>query len=37
VYLLRRKQTEIKSMLQPRKDYRKEILEDFYVQNMNSD
>ncbi len=37
VYLLRRKQTEIKSMLKRRKDYRKEILEDFYVQNMNSD
>jgi hypothetical protein len=37
VYLLRRKQSEIKSMLKRRKDYRKEILEDFYVQNMNSD
>ena len=37
VYLLRRKQTKIKSMLKRRKDYRKEILEDFYVQNMNSD
>jgi hypothetical protein len=24
-------------MLKRRKDYRKEILEDFYVQNMNSD
>lgn len=35
VYLLRRKQIEIKSMLKPRKDYRKEILEDFYVQKMN--
>jgi len=37
VYLLRRKQTEIKSMLKCRKDYRKEILEDFYVQKMHSD
>jgi hypothetical protein len=37
VYLLRRKQTEIESMLKRRKDYRKEILEDFYVQNINSD
>jgi hypothetical protein len=37
VYLLRRKQSEIKSMLKERKDYRKEILEDFYVQNMTSD
>jgi len=37
VYLLRRKQSDIESMLKRRKDYRKEILEDFYVQNMNSD
>jgi len=36
VYLLRRKQSEIKSMLKPRKDFRKEILEGFYVQNMNT-
>jgi hypothetical protein len=35
VYLLHRKQSEIKSMLEPRKDYREEILEDFKVQNLN--
>lgn len=31
VYLLHRKQSDIKSMLQYRKDYRKEILEDFEI------
>lgn len=31
VYLLQRKKSEIKSMLQHRSDYRKEILEDFHV------
>jgi len=31
VYLMQRKQSEIKSMLDYRKDYREEILEDFKV------
>ena len=31
VYLLQRKKSDIKSMLDYRKDYRKEILEDFYI------
>lgn len=34
VYLLHRKQSEINSMLQYRKDYRQEILEDFTIQNL---
>jgi hypothetical protein len=33
VYLLHRKQSDISSMLQYRKDYRQEILEDFNVQD----
>ena len=32
VYLLHRKQSDIKSMLQYREDYRQEILEDFIIQ-----
>ncbi len=32
VYLLHRKQSDIKSMLQYREDYRQEILEDFLIQ-----
>ncbi len=36
VYLLHRKQSEIKSMLQYRQDYRQEILEDFKVQDQRS-
>ncbi len=32
VYLLHRKQSDIKSMLQYREDYRQEILEDFVIQ-----
>jgi hypothetical protein len=32
VYLLHRKQSDIKSMLQFREDYRREILEDFSIQ-----
>ncbi len=32
VYLLHRKQSDIKSMLQYREDYRHEILEDFIIQ-----
>ncbi len=31
VYLLQRKKSDIKSMLEYRKDYRKEILEDFHI------
>lgn len=31
VYLLQRKKSDIKSMLDYRKDYRKEILEDFHI------
>ena len=34
VYLLHRKQSEIKSMLQFRENYRDEILEDFNVQDL---
>ena len=34
VYLLHRKQSEIQSMLQYRKDYRQEILEDFTIQDL---
>ena len=34
VYLLQRKKSEIKSMLKHREDYRKEILEDFVIQDM---
>jgi len=34
VYLLHRKQSEINSMLQYRKEYRQEILEDFTIQNL---
>ena len=34
VYLLHRKQSEIKSMLQYRENYRYEILEDFNVQDL---
>jgi hypothetical protein len=34
VYLLHRKQSAIKSMLQYREDYRKEILEDFTIQDL---
>ena len=34
VYLLQRKKSEIKSMLEPRKDYREEILEDFHIMDM---
>ena len=36
VYLLHRKQSEIRSMLQYRQDYRQEILEDFKVQDQRS-
>ena len=32
VYLLHRKQSDIKSMLQYREDYRQEILEDFIIE-----
>ena len=35
VYLLHRKQSEIKSMLQYRENYRHEILEDFNVKDLN--
>ena len=35
VYLLQRKKSEIKSMLEYRKDYRKEILEDFVIQDIS--
>ena len=34
VYLLQRKKSEIKSMLQYRKDYRREILENFHIRDM---
>ena len=37
VYLMNRKQSEIKSMLKYREDYRQEILEDFNVQNLKID
>ena len=35
VYLLHRKQSEIKSMLHYREHYREEILEDFKIRNLN--
>ena len=35
VYLLHRKQSDIKSMLQYRKDYRQEILENFIIEEAN--
>jgi hypothetical protein len=34
VYLLKRKNSEIKSMLKIRENYRKEILEDFHIKDM---
>ena len=34
VYLLQRKKSEIKSMLQCREDYREEILEDFFITDL---
>ena len=37
VYLMNRKQSEIKSMLEFREDYRQEILEDFKVPESESD
>ena len=37
VYLLHRKQSDIKSMLQYRENYRQEILEDFIIQEENPD
>jgi hypothetical protein len=37
VYLLHRKQSDIKSMLQYRENYRQEILEDFIIQEENLD
>ena len=37
VYLMHRKQNEIKSMLDYRTDYRDEILEDFNIQNLKID
>ena len=37
VYLMHRKQNEIKSMLEYRNDYREEILEDFQIQDLNVD
>ena len=37
VYLMHRKQNEIKSMLEYRNDYRQEILEDFQIQDLNVD
>lgn len=36
VYLLHRKQSEINSMLQYRKDYRQEILEDFTIRDQKA-
>ena len=36
VYLLHRKQSDIQSMLQYRKDYRLEILEDFTIQDLKA-
>ena len=36
VYLLQRKQSEIESMLEYRKDYRKEILDNFQVSDINT-
>ena len=35
VYLMQRKKSEISSMLRYRRDYRKEILEDFTIEKMN--
>lgn len=37
VYLMHRKQNEIKSMLEYRNDYREEILEDFQIQDLKID
>ena len=37
VYLMNRKQSEIKSMLEFREDYRQEILEDFKIPESESD
>ena len=37
VYLLHRKQSDIKSMLEYRENYRQEILEDFIIQEENLD
>ncbi|MGD8294196.1 MAG: hypothetical protein PVF37_20950 [Desulfobacterales bacterium] len=37
VYLLHRKQSDIKSMLEYRENYRQEILEDFIIQDENLD
>ena len=37
VYLMHRKQNEIKSMLEYRNDYRDEILEEFQIQNLKID
>ena len=37
VYLMNRKQSEIKSMLKYREDYRQEILKDFDIQNLKID
>lgn len=37
VYLLHRKQSDIKSMLKYRENYRQEILEDFIIQEENLD
>ena len=37
VYLLHRKKSDIKSMLETRENYRKEILEDFKVNDENDD
>ena len=34
VYLLKRKKSDIESMLKCRENYRKEILEDFHIQDM---
>jgi len=36
VYLLQRKQSEIQSMLEYRKDYRKEILDNFQVSDIST-
>ena len=36
VYLLQRKQSEIESMLEYRKDYRKEILDNFQVSDIST-
>ena len=36
VYLLKRKKSEIKSMLKSRENYRKEILEDFHIDDMKA-